>query len=251
MSTIIAVASQKGGVGKTTTAVNLAAAFGLSGRRCLVCDLDPQANATTGLGVSQRREIGIGHVLLQPTLADCAVVRDAATLVDILPAGGPMRRVESVLAQNPSANLLKGLLQQFGHYFMVLVDCPPSLGPLTVAALGAVSGVIVPMQCEFYAMQGLAQVAGATERIRELRNAQLQMKGIVFTMFDHDLSLGTEVMDEVRAFFGDKVFDTLIPRDVAVSEAPSHGQPVIQYAPRSRGARAYIELAREILSRGA
>jgi chromosome partitioning protein len=251
MTRTIAIASQKGGVGKTTTAINLAVALGFAGRRSLVVDLDPQANATAGLGVEHPAGLGVGDALLRPDQLDRVLVQDAAEGVDMLPSGGAMRMAEVKMAQavggrGPLANILSSLA---GRYDFVLVDCPPSLGALTTSALLACQDVLVPMQCEFYALQGLAQVVSVVEALRG-RSKAMRLYGILFTMFDASAPMGDEVVEDVRHHFADTVFRTLIPRDPAVSEAPSHGVSVLDYDLRSRGARAYLELAREVLSRG-
>jgi chromosome partitioning protein len=250
---IFCVANQKGGVGKTTTALNLAAALARSGAATLLVDLDPQCNATTGLG----RQPTNSHPLVQ-----CAPIRQGVIATDVaglelLPGSRSFRDVELLTRDDPnqSARLREHLMTGFNAYDFVLIDCPPSLGPLTRTALSSSTEVFMPIQCEYFAMEGLTQMI---EVIRDVMQAgqvgnpshsSLQFGGIVLTMYDHTLELTREVDEEVRDFFGEIVFQTVIPRDVAVSEAPSHGKPVIDYNPRSRGARAYTELCMEVLDR--
>ena len=252
MTETIAVASQKGGVGKTTTATNLAAGLGLVGNRCLLVDLDPQANATTGLGIEKPVPVGVADALFRPDRTWEALASQAAPGVDLLPSGGPMRAAEAKLWQTGGGRgALAAVLRRVkGEYDYIIVDCPPSLGALTGLALSTCRKAIVPMQCEFYAMEGLAQVAGTIASLRESRNPGLEIGGILFTMFDPDAEIGYEVMEEVRAHFGGAVFETVVPRDAALCEAPSHGLSVFDYDIRSRGARAYLELTREVLHRG-
>jgi chromosome partitioning protein len=252
---IFCVANQKGGVGKTTTALNLAAALARSGSQTLLVDLDPQCNATTGLGQ-------------QPTgshpLVRCAPIRQGVLTteiprLDLLPGTRSFRDVELLTRDDPqqSARLREHLTTGFSAYDFVLIDCPPSLGPLTKTALSSSTEVFMPIQCEYFAMEGLTQMIEVIRGVMQRRSvaapgcegSRLQFGGIVLTMYDPTLELTHEVDEEVRDFFGEIVFHTVIPRDVAVSEAPSHGKSVIDYAPRSRGTRAYVELCMEVLDR--
>ncbi len=247
MGRVLCVANQKGGVGKTTTAINLSAALAKAGMRVLLVDLDPQCNATTGLGQTP----SANHPLVTGVpLAEGALATGVAGL-DLLPGTRSFRDIELLARdQNSPTNRLRDYLELgLNRYDFVLIDCPPSVGPLTRTALAGSTEVLMPIQCEYFAMEGLTQMI---EVIRDviLHDAhQLQFGGILLTMYDHRLELTHEVDQEVREFFGEIVFQTAIPRDVAVSEAPSHGLPVLDYNPRARGSRAYAELCMEVLDR--
>jgi len=244
---ILCVANQKGGVGKTTTAVNLAVGLAKAGSRTLLIDLDPQCNATTGLG---QQPTDRHPLVLQKPLRE-SLVDTAVENLRLLPGSRSFQDVE-VLAQGEqgeAAVLQKHLAGGMQSYDFVLIDCPPSLGPLTQAALAASTEVLMPIQCEYYAMEGLTQMIEVIRDVIQRHPARLAFSGILLTMYDPSLELTHEVDREVREFFGEIVFQTVIPRDVAVSEAPSHGKSVIDYAPRARGARAYIELCMEVLER--
>jgi len=244
---ILCVANQKGGVGKTTTGINLAVALAKAGEKTLLVDLDPQCNATTGLG----RQPCESHPLVA-----CAPVRQGvcptdSPQLDLLPGSRSFRDVETLTRDDqPQADRLREhLARGFGAYDFVLIDCPPSLGQLTKTALSSATEVIIPIQCEYFAMEGLAQMIEVIRQVIQGGNSQLEFGGIILTMYDQTLELTGEVDREVREFFGEIVYQTVIPRDVAVSEAPSHGKSVIDYAPRARGARAYVELCMEVLER--
>ncbi|MGC4001960.1 MAG: ParA family protein [Pirellulales bacterium] len=245
MPRILCIANQKGGVGKTTTAVNLAVALAKSGRRTLLIDLDPQCNATSGIGhVPVERH----PLLIARPLRESLLLTKTKNL-ELLPGSRTFADVER-LAGDPSGpmeTLRKHLHGELGLFDFVLIDCPPSLGDLTRTALAHAGEVLMPIQCEFFAMEGLAQMIEVIREVMAERNGQLQFGGILLTMFDAGLELTFEVEREVREFFGEIVFSTVIPRDVGVSEAPSHGQSVLDYAPRSRGAMAYAELCHEVL----
>lgn len=245
MGRIFCVANQKGGVGKTTTAVNLAVALATAGRQTLLVDLDPQCNATTGLGV----EPSARHPLVAGTPLRQAICPTYAARLDVLPGSRAFRDVEALThGDHVQADRLRQYLSGgITGYDYVLIDCPPSLGQLTQTALASSTEVLMPIQCEYFAMEGLAQMIEVIRHVIDQADYQLQFGGIVLTMYDHTLELTREVDHEVRDFFGDIVFRTMIPRDVAVSESPSHGKSVLDYSPRSRGARAYVELCMEVL----
>lgn len=248
MARILCVANQKGGVGKTTTALNLAAGLAKSGSRTLLIDLDPQCNATTGLG---RRPTDRHPLVSHLPLRESLLATDLPNL-ELLPGSRSFKDVEALArsADSQSATLQQHMAAGLSSYDFVLIDCPPSLGQLTRTALAASTEVIMPIQCEYFAMEGLAQMIEVIRQVMTDRPGRLQFGGIVLTMYDHTLELTGEVEQEVRDFFGEIVYDTIIPRDVAVSEAPSHGQSVLDFAPRSRGAYAYVELCMEVLDRG-
>ena len=247
MGRSLCVANQKGGVGKTTTALNLAGALAKAGCQTLLVDLDPQCNATTGLG----RQPVTSHPLVSGTPIRQGVVATDISGLDLLPGSRTFRDVETLTKDDAdqSAQLRERLTRGFSSYDYVLIDCPPSLGPLTKTALASSDEVFMPIQCEFFAMEGLTQMIATIGQIMQQAGHTLRFGGIVLTMYDHSLELTREVDQEVREFFGEIVFRTVIPRDVAVSEAPSHGLTVIDYAPRSRGTRAYVELCMEVLDR--
>ncbi len=247
MARIFCIANQKGGVGKTTTAVNLAVGFARAGQRTLVIDLDPQCNATSGLGLepAERHPLLIDSPLRESMLETnnehlmlipgCRSFQD----VDRLAKGEITEGM--VLRQHMNAGM--------GAFDAVFIDCPPSLGPLTQAALESSTEVLMPIQCEYYAMEGLTQMIHVIRDCMHKHPGRLTFGGIVLTMYEPRLELTQEVDNEVREFFGDIVFETVVPRDVAIAESPSHGVSVLEYAPRSRGARAYIELCMEVLER--
>lgn len=251
-SRILAVANQKGGVGKSTTTVNLAAALGEAGKKVLVVDLDPQGNATSGFGLNRsQREHCIYSALLEDVPFESLIEPVGAPGVFMVPAtiqlaGAEIELVSAMSRENRLRMVLEPVLADFE---IVIIDCPPSLGLLTVNALTAADGLLIPIQCEYYALEGLSKLLDSIRLVRTHLNQDLEVFGVVMTMFDARTKLSAQVVEEVRDFFGEKVFKSVIPRSVRLSEAPSFGQPITEYDPTGKGAKAYRNLAEEVIAR--
>jgi len=249
---VIAVANQKGGVGKTTTTINLGASIAEQGQRVLIVDLDPQANATTGLGIPTRELTGSVYdvVLQRATVAEVLCTTEVPNL-DVVPSGLSLAgaEIELVTAFSREHRLEKALAEVADDYDLILIDCPPALGLLTVNALVVAEEVLVPIQCEYYALEGLGQLLGNVDLVKANLNPGLEISTIALVMYDARTKLSEQVAEEVRSYFGDRVCRQVIPRSVRLSEAPSFGQPITVYDPTCRGAVAYRELAREVLER--
>jgi chromosome partitioning protein len=249
---IIAIANQKGGVGKTTTAVNLATALAAAEKKVLLFDLDPQGNASTGVGISRQARLVTSYdVLVGAKPLKAATVATSVPHLSVVAASVDLSgaEIELVVAERREYRLREALTAQALDFDYVLIDCPPSLGLLTLNALVAAHAVLVPLQCEFYALEGLSHLVRTIERVKRHLNPALEIQGVVLTMFDKRNNLSDLVAADVRDHFGDKVYDTVIPRNVRISEAPSHGKPVLLYDFRCPGAQAYVHLAGEVLRR--
>lgn len=253
---VLAVSNQKGGVGKTTTAINLGTALAAIGEKVLIVDMDPQGNASTGLGVPREtRRVTIYDVIVDGRSVDESAVPTTVPGLDIVPADADMSGVEIELSQADRRSFrLRDALQGQGaegqtRYDYVLIDCPPSLNLLTLNAMAAADAVLVPLQCEFFALEGLTQLMKTIEMVRQSLNPTLEIQGLVLTMYDRRSTLSGQVAADVRAHFGDKVYEAVIPRNVRVAEAPSFGKPALIYDLKCAGSQAYLRLAREVVAR--
>ena len=253
MGRTVAIANQKGGVGKTTTSVNLSACLAYLGKKVLLIDIDPQGNATSGIGINKGEvQSCIYDVLIDDEDIYSVVQQSKVENLSVVPATISLAGAEIELVSTISREVrLKHALQDIKEeYDYIIIDCPPSLGLLTINALTASDAIIIPVQCEYYALEGLSQLLSTIRLVQKHLNQELTIDGVLLTMLDARTNLGLQVIEEVKKYFQDKVYKSIIPRNVRISEAPSHGEPIIIYDPKSRGAEVYIELAREVIKHG-
>ena len=253
MGKVIAVANQKGGVGKTTTAINLSSSVALEGKSVLLIDMDPQGNATSGLGIDQKSLKGTTYsCLVKSTTVQESIIETAVSGLSLLPANADLAGAEVELAnvEEREGHLRSMISDVRLQYDFVFLDCPPALGILTINALTAANSVLVPVQCEYYAMEGLSRLIGSIDLVRQSYNPDLDIEGIVLTMFDSRISLSRQVADQIRSHFVEKVYQAVIPRNVALAEAPSYGRPGVLYNVASAGSQSYVSLAKEFIVHG-
>lgn len=253
MGKVISVSNQKGGVGKTTSSVNLSACLAYLNYKVLLVDIDPQGNATSGVGVNKAdMDQCIYNVLVEDLSAAKVCVPTSVANLDVIPATIQLSGAEIELVPTISreVRLKKALEPVIDQYDYVIIDCPPSLGLLTINALTASDSVLIPVQCEYYALEGLSQLLNTIRLVQKHLNKQLMIEGVLLTMLDARTNLGIQVIDEVKKYFQDKVYQSVIPRNVRLGEAPSHGEPIIIYDPKSRGAEVYLDLAKEVIANG-
>lgn len=251
MGKAIAIFNQKGGVGKTTTNINLAACLAKKGKKILVLDIDPQGNTTSGLGIEKKalKKSSYDLMIEDDINAEDVILKTGVDNLDIIPANVSLSgaEVELAIIRGREKRLKKALNQVKGKYDFIFIDCPPSLGLLTINSLTAVDSVLIPIQCEFYALEGVAQLMNTIEIVRKNLNEKLYVQGVILSMFDGRTNLSVQVVEEVKKYFREKVYKTVIPRNVRLAEAPSYGLPIIEYDPKSKGAEAYREFADEFL----
>ena len=250
MGKIIAIANQKGGVGKTTTSINLSSCIAAKGKKVLVIDTDPQGNTTSGYGIEKNE---LENTIYELILGDCSIedciIKDVMPNISILPSNVNLAAAEiELIGVNKKEFILKNEVDWIkDKYDYIIIDCPPSLNLLTVNAMTTANSVIVPIQCEYYALEGLSQLIHTVNLVKERLNPDLDMEGVVFTMYDARTNLSAQVVENVRSHFGQKVYNTLIPRNIRLAEAPSHGKPINIYDPKSAGAESYMSLAEEVI----
>jgi sporulation initiation inhibitor protein Soj len=258
MAKVISLVNQKGGVGKTTTSINLAASLAILGKRVLLIDFDPQGNATTGLGIDKSTiENSIFEVMNEEVSVEQAIVKTAYSRLDIIPSLINLAKLSMALDEkskidqtfNKNLQLKKVLFKILERYDYIIIDCPPSLDVFSKNAMGASNSIIIPVQCEFYALEGITQILNTISIAKKTINHDLSIEGVLLTMLDSRTILGFEVVEDIRKYFKEKVYNTIIPRMVKLSEAPSHGKPIIDYDPKCRGTEAYLNLAKEVIER--
>ena len=251
MGKAIAIFNQKGGVGKTTTNINLAACLAIKGKKVLILDIDPQGNTTSGIGVSKKNlEKTVYNILVDESFdPQEAIIKTTVENLDLIPASVDLAgaEVELVQMKGREISLKKGLDELRHMYDYIFIDCPPSLGLLTINSLTAVDSVLIPIQCEFYALEGVSQLVSTIELVKKSLNPKLTVQGVILSMFDGRTNLSLQVVQEVKKYFGGKVYSTVIPRNVRLAEAPSYGMPITEYDPKSKGAEAYMDFAEEFL----